>query len=135
MRNPFVRVALGLALIGAAASLWIIPSYAQVPGTLERPGMTEARVWINNRRPDEAIPVTLLGGDVKAPVPVKVEGPVDAKATVTSARQAWEYRSVAVSADQDLGAALNSLGADGWEAVGLMSQAGGKVTALLKRPR
>ncbi len=131
MRNSFPRIALGLAVVCGLAALWIIPSHAQVPGTLERPGMSEARVWVNNRTPQEAIPVTLLGGDIKAPVPVTVLGTatVTGKVEVTAVRQAWEYRE-----SPSVIATLTALGNDGWEVVGVV-QLGANPTVLLKRPR
>lgn len=131
MRNSLPRIALGLAVVCGVAALWIIPSYAQVPGTLERPGMTEARVWVNNRTAQEAIPVTLFGGDVRAPLPVTVQGTtsVTGKVEATAVRQAWEYRESPSTI-----AALNVLGNDGWEVVGVV-QSGANPTVLLKRPR
>lgn len=129
MRNSPLRVALGLVAICGVAALWIIPSYAQVPGTLERPGMAPARVWVNNKNLDEAIPVTLVGGNVRAPLPVTVHGTATVSGKVERARQIWEYResSSAITA-------LNALGNDGWEVVGVL-QPGANPTVLLKRPR
>jgi hypothetical protein len=138
MRNSLTRLVAGVAVVGGLAALWIIPSHAQqVPGTIERPGMTAARVWVNNKALEDAIPVTLVGGDVRAPLPVTVHGPatVNGKVDTMSARQSWEYRSVSTAIDSDVAAALNGLGNEGWEAVGLTAQPGGKVVVLLKRPR
>jgi hypothetical protein len=144
MRNSRSHVFIGVAVVAGVAALWVIPSYAgaqQVPGTLARPGMSEARVWINNRTRDEAIPVTFLGLDPRTPIPVAVQGvtPVSVnglvEARTAATKQPWEYRSVSVGADQDLAPALNGLGTDGWEAVGVTSQPGARMTVLLKRPR
>jgi hypothetical protein len=137
MRNSLIRIIAGVAVIVGLAALWIMPSHAQVPGTLDRPGMTAARVWINNRTVDEAIPVTLVAGGARAPLAVTVQGTatVNGKVDTISARQSWEYRSVSTAIDSDVAAALNGLGNDGWEAVGLTAQPGGKVVVLLKRPR
>ena len=141
MRNSLIRLSIGVAAMAVVAALWIIPSHAQVPGTLARPGMAEARVWINNRSRDEAIPVTFLGGDPKVPMPVTVQGVTSVsvsglvEARTAATKQAWEYRSISAAADQELSAALNGPGNDGWEAVGVTSQPGGKITVLLKRPR
>jgi hypothetical protein len=138
MRNSLTRIVTGLAVVGGLAALWIIPSHAQqVPGTLDRPGMSAARVWINNRTVDEAIPVTLVAGGARAPLAVTVQGAatVNGKVDTVAARQSWEYRSVSTAIDSDVAAALNGLGNDGWEAVGLTAQPGGKVVVLLKRPR
>jgi len=136
MRNSLIRISIGLGVTAVVAALWIIPSQAQVPATLAQPGMSPARVSISNRR-DEPVPVTLIG-DARVPMPVTVQGVtavsvnglVDAKA----AKQSWEYRSVSAS-DQDPAAALNALGAEGWEAIGMTPQPGRLVTVLLKRPK
>lgn len=134
MRSPYSRVILGLVLVTAAAALWVIPSFAQIPGTLERPGMSPARIWINNKTREEAIPVNIVAGDPKEPLPVVVKGGVSVTGQVGVARQPWEYRSVEVS-EQDPSRALNVYGNDGWEAVGTVSQQGAKVIVLLKRPK
>lgn len=134
MRKSFAPVVLGLIVIASLAALWVIPSYAQMPGTLAQPAMSPARVWINNRTRDEAIPVNVVSGDPKEPLPVVVKGAVSVTGQVGVARQAWEYRSVEVS-DQDPTRALNVYGNDGWEAVGATSQQGAKAIVLLKRPK
>lgn len=143
MRNSLVRIVFGVVVVGGLAALWVIPSYARVPqvqGTMAQPGMSPARVWINNRKADEAIPVMFLGGDPNGqPVPVTVQGVasvsvnglVEARAT----RQSWEYRDVTFSPNQAVAAGLNALGSDGWEATGMTSHPNGSVTVLLKRPR
>jgi hypothetical protein len=143
MRNLLTRIVAGLAVVGSLAALWIIPTHAQqVPGTLERPGMTAARVWINNKTRDEAIPVQFVSTDPGArPLPVTIQGVADVsvnglvEARTTTLRQSWEYRSVSTAIDGDLGAVLGAAGREGWEAVGLTAQPGGKVVVLLKRPR
>jgi hypothetical protein len=133
-----------LAVVGIVAALWVIPSYAgaqQMPGTLAQPAMSSARVWINNKTRDEAIPVTLIAGDPKAAMPVVVQGVTSVsvnglvEARTAATKQSWEYRSVSAAADQELSAVLNGLGNEGWEAVGVTSQPGAKMTVLLKRPR
>jgi hypothetical protein len=103
-----------------------------------RPGeMTQSHVWIDNRSPDDAIPVVVQRGT--DPVRVQVAGthivtidpasPVAARAV----RQPWEYRTIAVSPGQDVAGAVARAGAEGWEAVGFQGGQGG-VTVLLKRP-
>ena len=135
MRNSHLRLVLGLAAVCGLTAFWVIPSYGQMPGTLQRPGMTEARVWINNRTREEAIPVTWAGGDFKAPVPVTLQGPTTVsisgivEAKTSAARQLWEYRESPSTI-----ATLNALGNDGWEVVGVV-QSGANPTVLLKRPR
>jgi hypothetical protein len=140
MRNLLPRLVAGLVVICGVAALWIIPSHAQqVPGTLAQPGMTSARVSINNRTADEAIPVSIVNGFAAVDFTEHAVGTlsqIQGRAQQTIAkRQSWEYHSVAAGAEQDLAAALNGLGNDGWEAVGVTSQPGGKMTILLKRPK
>lgn len=113
--------------------------------------MSPARFWINNRSAAEAIPVNVIVADLKAvPLPVSVSGiaavdfsdraigtlnQIHGKTQVTTrARQPWEYREVVFKPNQSM-ASLNSLGADGWEATGMITEPNGSVTVLLKRPR
>lgn len=134
MRNSLARIVLGLAVVGGLATLWVIPSSAnatQVPGTVATPGMTEARVWVNNRRVDESIPVNITVDSKAPPLPVSVSTPVD----IRTLRQAWEYRDVTFSSSQTISAGLNQLGTEGWEAAGMTTLPNGNVTVLLKRPR
>ena len=139
MRSPLSRIILGVVFVAGAAALWVIPSFAQVPGTQPMPGMNVARVWINNQKPEDAIPVTMVSGDPRMPMPVAVVGTatvsVSGLTPVVASRQNWEYRSVAVGSGQDVAGSLAGLGNDGWEAVGLTTQINGNVTVLLKRPR
>ena len=137
MRNSLIRLSIGLAATAVVAAVWIVPSHAQqVPGTLAQPGMSPARVSINNTR-DQPVPVTLIG-DARVPMPVAVQGvtsvSVNGLVDARAAKQSWEYRSVS-AADQDPAAALTALGNEGWEAVGMTAQPGRLVTVLLKRPK
>jgi hypothetical protein len=54
---------------------------------------------------------------------------VNGKVDTTRTRQPWEYRESPATV-----AALNQLGNDGWEVVGIV-QPGANPTVLLKRPR
>jgi hypothetical protein len=158
MRHSLARVLTGLLVVGGLAAVWVIPrvqaaqggagagsarSFAnapQVPGTVPQPGMAPARVWINNQKREEAIPVTIVYADPSdVAMPVKIQGAaavtVNGPVATTRNRQAWEYRVVSAASDQELAAAMNSAGSDGWEAVGVTSQPGAKITAVLKRPR
>jgi hypothetical protein len=145
MRNQLV--ALSLCLVALAGSAVVLSARQQ-----GQPGMSPARFWINNRTREEAVAVSIANVDPKAPpVPVSVNGFAAVDFTdravgtlnqiqgrtqsTTRSRQPWEYRSVAIGSEQDAAAAIGGLGSDGWEAVGLTSQPGGKMTILLKRPR
>ncbi len=101
-----------------------------------RPGEpTQARVWIENRAPNEAIPVIVQ--PPATPVRVQIDqsnanpGPVPIRAT----RQQWEYRSAQLQAAADGAVLTNPLGNEGWEAVGVLQSGATGATVLLKRPR
>jgi hypothetical protein len=88
-------------------------------GQQQRPGeIGDNRVVVENRRPDQAIPVV-------------VQKELDVRARAV--RQQWEYRTL-VTTGADSGKLLASAGLDGWEAVGFQPSPGGW-TLLLKRPR
>ena len=127
-----IAVALGSALWAGAGIL---------AATQPRPGEpTQARVWVENRRMDERIPVSVreVGQDVVVRTQVASIPPIAlAPGTVVSARltpQVWEYRSVVVPTGGDPAAALRAVGADGWETTGVILPAAGGSNVLLKRP-
>lgn len=125
MRNRFAFVAIGAVAVVAVA---IGQERVSQPGQL-----TQGRVWIENRGDTEAIPVTLRQvGRVQLvePVAIAPSSTVQARA----ARQQWDYRMLTVTRGQDIAAALNGVGGDGWEAVGLSADQGNTVI-VLKRPR
>ena len=102
--------------------------------------MTEAHVWIDNRGPEQAIPVDLRAVNADRPLRVHVvnndpqfgqTGPVP----VRPARALWEYRTMTLGPSDDLAARLNTLGADGWEAAGILSLTTQTTTVMFKRPR
>jgi hypothetical protein len=143
MRNSLVSLVVVLAVGAGSAALFARQQ--------SQPGMSSARFWINNRTPNEAIPVNVIVADPKAvPLPVSVNGFVTMDFTDRAAgtlsqiqgrtqatsrtRQPWEYREVVFSPVQKMDS-LNALGAEGWEALGMTTQPNGSVTVLLKRPR
>jgi|SRR5437899_5423894 hypothetical protein len=108
-------------------------------GQQSRPGeIGESHVLVDNRYPEQAIPVIVQRN--LDPLRVQVTGthPVTIDpSTVMSTRavrQPWEYRTITVTGDKDPAGFLANAGLDGWEAVGLQSAQGG-VAVLLKRPR
>ena len=109
-----------------------------------RPGeMTEAKVWIQNRSPAEAIPVDLRAANMDAPLrvqvangdtnphSVRVAGPI----RVQLLKQEWEYDTLVIAAGMSPAQALKSPGLAGWETTGVAWTAGEQTTLLLKRPR
>ena len=94
-----------------------------------RPGdPTQARVWIENRAPNEAVPVSIERFGATPSVHISS---VDASVVLPSrtARQPWEYRVVAFE-----NGALVAAGNEGWEAVGVVMSSG-SANVLMKRPR
>ena len=96
-----------------------------------RPGEpTLARVWVENRAPNDAIPV--LVESIATPVTTHL----DSTSTVQTiaGRQMWQYRTSPLPKDA-AGESLNQFGMEGWEAVGVLPGANGGSTILFKRPR
>jgi len=115
------------AVLLAAAGLAVV-----VHGqSTTRPGEpTLARVWVENRSANEAIPVA-----IDAAVPLRVQLDAATMVRTSSARQIWDYRSIPLASGADPAAGLASVGAEGWEAVGVLQSGAAGVTVLLKRPR
>jgi hypothetical protein len=137
-------------IAAAAASLMLVTSVAwtasQQPPAQPNPPltryagqMTEAHVWIDNRGPEQAIPVDLREVNIDRPLPVRVisdqssqTGPIQVRA----ARELWEYRTLTLGANDEVAPQLNTLGGEGWESVGVISPAAARATTILfKRPR
>lgn len=131
----------GVVCLLAFASLPIRSSalFAQQP-VVNQPGMsTVARMYVLNRGTEEAVPVVVQSGGEIQPVAV-MSAPAltlapDATVSARPARIAWEYRHLVLTAGEDVAAALNKAGMEGWEAVSGMAATGGRVQVILKRPR
>jgi hypothetical protein len=102
--------------------------------------MTEAHVWVDNRGAEQAIPVDVRDVHIDQPLRVQVvnndpqfgqTGPVQ----VRTARVLWEYRTLTLGPNDDLTTRLNALGAEGWEAAGIISLTTQTTTVMFKRPR
>ena len=105
-----------------------------------RPGeTTQARVWIENRQPSDAIPVVVQ--NTGAPARVLVTGlpsvTIESANTLPTrrVRQSWDYRTIAVPNGQDPASLLVAQGNDGWEVAGVIQSSQTSATILLKRPR
>jgi len=116
------------------------PNPQPPPGTQYAGQMTEAHVWVDNRGAEQAIPVDLRALNTDRALRVQVvnndpqygqTGPV----SVRTARVLWEYRTITLGPSDDLAARLNTLGADGWEAAGIISLTTQTTTVMFKRPR
>jgi len=130
----FIVLTLGVAATAGLAVLAAPPQDRQ--GGTDRPVMpTQARVLIENRRADEAVPVVLVQRPDVPPLRVELGGnPVTAIPTRRVAA-AWEYRSVVVPATTSAAAALDPMGREGWEVTGVQFAAPNGAVLLLKRPR
>jgi len=146
MRLKSIAAALVGALVVTSFALTASPEPQPNPqqptpqGTQFAGQMTEAHVWVDNRGPEQAIPVDLRALNVDRPLRVQVvnndpqfgqTGPVPVRA----ARALWEYQTLTLGPNDDLTARLNTLGADGWEAAGIVSLTTQATTVMFKRPR
>jgi hypothetical protein len=134
MRLKPMSVAVACAIFVVSSAMLASPDQTRTPGQ-----MTEAHVWVENRGPNEALPVDLRDVNLDHPLRVQVVNsepqygstrPVQ----VRPVRQPWEYRTVTVPPAEDLAAQLNPLGDAGWETTGIVVKVDG-TTVLLKRPR
>jgi len=126
MRTGIVTLAILVAVAGGAALA------ARGQATLRPGDPTQSRVWIENRAPNDAVPVIVES--IATPVTTHL----DSSSTVqtVAARQIWEYRTVTLDPAAGSGPELQRFGAEGWEAVGVVATRGtGPVAVLLKRPR
>jgi len=101
-----------------------------------RPGEpTQSRVWVENRQPNEAIPVVVQPPATPVRVQIDQTNANPNSIPVRASQQAWEYRSAQLPAAGD-GALLNNpWGMQGWEAVGILQSSPSGATILFKRPR
>ncbi len=114
-----------LGVLVAAGTVAALTARAQTsqPGVLGT-----ARVWVENRTPEQTIPVAVQNS------PLRVELERSAALPVYASRQIWEYRTALVPPDGDA-STLRPVGGDGWEAVGVLQTGRGGSTILFKRPR
>jgi hypothetical protein len=131
-RLTVAALVLGIVLVPLTWS--VVAARPQV----NQPGMpTVARVYILNKELTEAIPVRMLAGGVAQPVTVTTPVTLASGTAVGmhTLRQVWEYRQMTVSPSADGMAALNTAGADGWEAVAMTSAGANGSVVILKRVR
>jgi hypothetical protein len=122
-----MKSALAIGVILAAAGVGIA---ARGQNATVRPGdPTQARVWIENRAPSDAVPVVVE----TLPSPVSVHIDQSNVVRTAAAMQNWEYRTVQLSNTSN-GSALAAVGNEGWEAVGMVPSGAGAMI-LFKRPR
>jgi hypothetical protein len=130
--------AASLAAAGTVAALvapLVFASGQTYPGQA-----TQARVWIQNRGHDQAVPVDLRDANMDSPLRVQVvngdpASRVTHAALVRLGRQQWEYATVRLDDVAQAGVILNERGTDGWDTTGIAWTSGATTTLLLKRPR
>ena len=132
MTSKIVLVLLGA--VSVAGSAPIAAPEQTYPGQ-----PTQARVWIENRGPQQAIPVTVQQIAADANIRVQVIGTPSVSVAglleTRRARQNWEYQRLVAQPDVDIVPELNRLGAAGWEtSLQLVTQAN-QLVVVLKRPR
>ena len=133
MRPKPISVAVACAIFVVSSAMLASPQQTtQTPGQ-----MTQARVWIENRSRDEAVPVTIQGATLDTPLRVRVNSDADDPVNVRVVRQprAWQYQTVIVKPDENLATALSAPGAAGWETTGIAFSNAAGTTILLKRLR
>lgn len=135
MTSMWVSLAAGWAIFSIGSTLVAAPEQGR-PGEL-----SPAYVWVQNRGPEQAVPVILQGTDSATPLRVLVTGTtptrVENVVSTQRVRQVWEYRELTIVAGGDLARELNEAGAEGWEATAVhesVTPRGARVV-LVKRPR
>ena len=137
MRAETIGRAFAFVLLVAGTSIVAAPRQTARPGQ-----MTQARVWIQNRARNEAVPVELRDVNLDAPLKVQItNGDPQYPLTINpvqvrEVRRLWDSETMTVKPVEDMTARLNARGASGWETTGIWSVNGDGVTTLvLKRPR
>jgi len=144
MRLKPISVGVACAIFVVGSAMLASPEQTQQPGQVtQTPGqMTQARVWIENRGKEEAVPVTLQETTLDAPLRVRVmnaqgNAGVDDPVYVRVVRQprVWQYQSVLVKPGENLATALSAAGVAGWETTGIALPTAEGTTILMKRLR
>jgi len=121
------RTAIAVGVILAVGGIALV---ARGQNATVRPGEpTQSRVWVENRAPNEAVPVVVE----TLPSPVNVHIDQSNVVRTASAIQNWEYRTIQVTGNWGAGS-IGNVGNEGWEAVGIVPSGTG-ATILFKRPR
>ena len=147
MRSKPISLAVACAIFVVSSRMLASPGQIQPmgtpqPGTAQPGQITQARVWIENRTREEAVPITIQGSALEAPLRVRImnaqgtsvtDDPVNVR--IVRQPRVWQYQTVIVKPDVNLGTALAEAGAAGWETTGIWLAGAGGTTVLLKRLR
>jgi len=128
-----------IVVAGACALAAVGTTILAAPGQ-DRPGqLTQARMFVENRGSDQAVPVSIENNSLNTPISVQVAGspPVTIGGSIVlptrAVRQAWEYQAIRILFGQDPTAMLAPFGLQGWEVTGQLPSADGGTLLLLKR--
>ena len=129
MRSNPISVAVACAIFVVSSRMIASPGQTQPMGTpqpgTQQPGqMTQARVWIENRTREEAVPITIQGSALDTPLRVRV---------MNAQSPSGVDEPVVVKPEVNLGTALTDAGAAGWETTGVWLTGASGTTILLKR--
>jgi hypothetical protein len=136
MRTETIVRAAAVALVVAGTSILAAPQQ-----TTTTPGqMTQARIWVENRGRNEAIPIDLRDVNLDAPLRIQVmngdpSAPRLSPVLVNEVRKTWEYTMLRVGPHDDMMALLNGRGLLGWETTGITFAGSEDTQLLLKRLR
>ena len=135
------RIALS-ALAGSIVLTAGVVTIAAPGQNTDRPGYpTRPSVWVENRGAAEAVPIVLQEVATSGPLQVEVVGTptvaIGSASTLQARRmrQQWEYRILTAARGQDVAAALNTAGMDGWELSGVQLPDPAGSVLVLMRPR
>jgi hypothetical protein len=133
MRMKIVIAFFAGVLVSGASAMLAAPEQTLTPGQ-----MTQARVWVQNRGANEAVPIDLREENLASPLHVQIMNGALGRSNPVPVRvlpESWQYRSVLVTPDQDPALALTPAGASGWETTGLTFNRPDGVLVLLRQPR
>lgn len=141
MRIQLVVLACTVALAAGRSAMLAAP--AQATQTTQQPGqMTEARVTIQNRGREQAVPISLQDVSLETPLRVRVINGQTAPGTdepvsvrIVRSPRVWQYQIVAVKPEENMAAVLATPGAAGWETTGIVFTNAGVTSVLMKRLR
>jgi hypothetical protein len=123
-----------IAAVSGAPAIVAAPEQTITPGQ-----MTQAKVWVQNRGANEAMPVDLRESNLANPLRVEVvngaPGRPSNPVVVRVVRELWQYQSLLVRPEQDPASVLSQAANTGWETTGVTFNRPDGVLLLLKRPR
>jgi hypothetical protein len=128
------KMVVGVLALGLAGSALVAAPEQTYPGQ-----PTQGHVMIDNRGPQQMIPVSVHQIAADASLRVQVLGTpsvtINGLVETRQARRNWEYQRLVAQPDRDIVPELNRLGAEGWETSLQIVTEANQVVVILKRPR